>query len=137
MSYPRLESEKNVSFVAYAPVVCELGNHLPLAPGICGYICWVGSQGYKRGQTRNEHVYMASHTEASSCLYLYRITANLSLEGLLNFQGKRRVVEHCIWLPVRISEEEEGKLKEASLKTLISDDISNSGRTTVPFFRTP
>lgn len=77
---------------------------------------------------------MASHTEASSCLYLYRITANLSLEGLLNFQGKRRVVEHCIWLPVRISEEEEGKLKEASL---ISDDISNSGRTTVPFFGTP
>lgn len=94
----------------------------------------LGSQGYKRGQTRNEHVYMASHTEASSCLYLYRITANLSLEGLLNFQGERRVVEHCIWLPVRISEEEEGKLKEASL---ISDDISNSGRTTVPFFRTP
>lgn len=81
---------------------------------------------------------MASHTEASSCLYLYRIAANLSLEGLLNFQGERHVVEHCIWLPVRISgEEEEGKLKEASLKTLISDDISNSGRTTVPFFRTP
>lgn len=27
--------------------------------------------------------------------------------------------------------------EETSLKTLISDDISNSGRTTVPFFRTP
>lgn len=69
---------------------------------------------------------------------LHILAANLSLEGLLNFQGERHVVEHCIWLPVRISEEEEeGKLKEASLKTLISDDISNSGRTTVPFFRTP
>lgn len=68
---------------------------------------------------------------------LHSTLANLFLEGLLNFQGERHVVEHCIWLPVRISEEEEGKLKEASLKTLISDDISNSGRTTVPFFRTP
>lgn len=126
-----------MSFVASAPVVCELDNHLPLAPGISGYICWVGSQGYKCGQTRTEHVYMVSHTEASSCLYLYRITANPSLEGLLNFQGERHVVEHCIYVPVRISEGEEGKLKEASLKTLISDDISNSGRTTVPFFRTP
>lgn len=99
----------------------------------------LGSQGYKRGQTRNEHVYMASHTEASSCLHIDCIAANLSLEGLLNFQGERHVVEHCIWLPVRVSEEEEeeGKLEEPSLKTLISDDISNSGRTTVPFFRTP
>lgn len=81
---------------------------------------------------------MASHTEASSSLHIDCIAANLSLQGLLNFQGERHVVEHCIWLPVRISEEEEeeeeGKLKEASLKTLISDDISNSGRTTVPFF---
>lgn len=68
-----------MSFVAYALVVCELDNHLLLAPGISGYICWVGSQGYKRGQTRNEHVYMASHTEASSCLHIDCIAANLSL----------------------------------------------------------
>lgn len=30
-----------MSFVAYAPVVCVLDNHLLLAPGISGYIQYV------------------------------------------------------------------------------------------------